>query len=520
MKLDLTLSNVDPGNPTFQVMLNDLQANIIKGHGRKYAYHIFLKLKPDKVADAKSWIARFSKEHITSAFKLEQHRQAWKTSGIDGGPVFTLSISATGYAMLGFEEEQLPVEMETTANSIVRDPAAFNKGAKANAIKLGDGDITNWEEPFRHDIDLLITVADSAPGKALQLSQNIISEVAAFSHLLVNQKGQLLHRKAPAAGTGEGIIAIEHFGYADGVSQPLYFKDDIVAQASINAWNDKEPLNLVIVPDPNGKTEDSFGSFLVFRKLEQDVAAFMKAEETKLPVIKDAEGKINQDLPGAMIVGRFRNGNPVVISNGKTGHITSSNISNDFDNSTDPKVISDVAAYSSKCPYFSHIRLTNPRMDITVVPPAFAHSVRLTRRGIPYDDINRFGPGQEDLVDPSEDQLNTCRPSSGVGLLFMSYHAHIGKQFEFIQNNWANHGHIAGHNVGPDSVIGQVSPVPPGLPFRPATPDLLPKKLPVQWGQDVSPSSPGITFNGFVKMKGGEYFFTPSISFLQSLSEK
>ena len=86
----------------FQPMLSDLQANILKGHGRRFAYHIFLQLQAPKIGEAKKWLADFAKNRITSASKLEQGRQAFKTTGADGGAVFTLSISATGYAALGF----------------------------------------------------------------------------------------------------------------------------------------------------------------------------------------------------------------------------------------------------------------------------------------------------------------------------------------------------------------------------------------------------------------------------------
>lgn len=153
-----------------------------------------------------------------------------------------------------------------------------------------------------------------------------------------------------------------------------------------------------------------------------------------------------------------------------------------------------------------------------MVPPTFVHSVRLTRRAIPYQDINRFGPGKEDILTPTDEELTDNRPENGVGLLFMSYQAHIGKQFEFIQNNWVNHGHIAGRNIGQDGVIGRASPTPAGLPFKPASPDLVPRKLSEQWGREVDPASPTITFGGYIKNKGGEYFFTPSISFLQLLA--
>jgi Dyp-type peroxidase family len=516
--LDLTQSNVDPDSPIFEPMLKDLQANILKAHGRDFSYHVFLRLDPAKSLEAVRWMAQFAESRITSAWKLEQRRRAFKASGADGGAVFTLSLSATGYAALGFAVEQLPKEQETPANSIVRDQPAFANGAKGSAAKLGDGDVqADWEEAFRGKVDVLIIVADDQADKARQLAENIIGEVAAFSTVLLNQKGHVLYRKA---GT-TGLVNIEHFGYADGVSEPLFFKDDIEAQGCREAWNDQEPLCLVLVRDPHGQDINSFGSFLVFRKLEQNVAGFMHAEEALMPAIKDGDGIVNKDLPGAMMVGRFRNGNPLVTSGGFTGSPRAgSTIANDFNYGNDPPPAPSGThpQYSSKCPFFAHTRITNPRSDIKVVPPDFVHSVRLTRRAVPYQDISRFGRGKENLTTPTDEELSTFRPETGVGLLFMSYQAHIGKQFEFIQNNWANHGHIAGRNIGPDGVIGQKSPLPPGLPFKPPQPDLMPHKLPEQWGADVDPARPESNFGGFIKNKGGEYFFTPSISFLRFLA--
>ncbi len=99
----------------------------------------------------------------------------------------------------------------------------------------------------------------------------------------------------------------------------------------------------------------------------------------------------------------------------------------------------------------------------------------------------------------------------------MCYQSHSGKQFEFIQNNWANHEHIASRNIGQDGVIGHNSPLPPGLAFQQETPDLQPRKVPVRWGQDVDPANPTNSFGGLIKNKDGEYIFTLSISFLHLL---
>lgn len=517
--LDLSRTEVNPGDSAVQSMLNDLQANILKGHGRSFAYHLFLQLRTSQEVEAKAWISRFAAHRITSAWKLEQDRQRYKMEGADGGAVFTLSISATGYAALGFAPNQMPVELETSDNKIVQDGPAFPGGAKGiSAKKLGDV-VADWEAPFSNSVDVLVVVADDNPEKASQLASKVAKEAEAFSDVLLNQKGHVLFRKAAHVGH----IGIEHFGYADGISQPLYLKDEVDAQASNKNWNDGEPLNLVLVPDPNGRDSNSCGSFLVFRKLEQNVAGFMNAEDTAIPLSRDKDGIVNKDMTGAMMVGRFRNGTPVINSGGLTGDIhDDSQITNDFNYSNDPPPVpSDQTMYSSKCPFFAHTRITNPRSDIVVKPPVtagFIHSVRLTRRAMPYQDVSRFGEGKEDQLIVTDEELISHQPKSGVGLLFMSYQAHIGKQFEFIQNNWANHGHIAGRNIGQDGVIGQQSDIPKGLPFLPATPDLQPRRLPEQWGGDVATDARIISFAGFVRNRGAEYFFTPSISFLQNLA--
>lgn len=67
------------------------------------------------------------------------------------------------------------------------------------------------------------------------------------------------------------------------------------------------------MPDIASGIPDSFGSFLVFRKLEQNVKAFNNAKD-KLPKVKDVSGADNDDLAGAMNVGKFENSLPVVKS--------------------------------------------------------------------------------------------------------------------------------------------------------------------------------------------------------------
>lgn len=453
-------------------LLVNLQANIIKGHGRNFARHLFFRLDPLKSDLARQWIAEFAMNRITSAKKqLEDSRDLKLGEITDGGTVFTLSLSSSGYDALAL-----------TAFKPTHPP--FVNGMKSRAGFLGD-DLNTWDENLQGTVDLLIIIADDNSQNLHNTTSDIILEVSSFATLLLDQKGNVLKMKG---GTG-----IEHFGYADGISQPIFLADEIKRQENNSEWKDATDTSLLLLPDP-GSLDDS-GSFIVFRKLEQNVKAFKDAEgdnpptPTTLPLIKDVRGAGNEKLAGAMIVGRFENSVPVVKSS--IGFMPNPPVvTNDFDYRDD--------LTASKCPFHSHIRLMNPRNGDTAAGDQSSH--RITRRGIPYDDVNRIS--EHEIENITDEMLKSNQPEKGVGLLFMCYQSNIQNQFETIQRFWANQGNISGHLVGgEDSLISQ------GL--NP------PKTLPLQWGQPAQ-SSP-FSFDGFVTMKGGEYFFTPSIGFLRGL---
>ena len=75
---------------------------------------------------------------------------------------------------------------------------------------------------------------------------------------------------------GDGI---EHFGYVDGRSQPLFLKDEVDKEPREH-WDPAFPLSNVLVADPLAADPDRhFGSYFVFRKLEQNVRAFKEIEQ-------------------------------------------------------------------------------------------------------------------------------------------------------------------------------------------------------------------------------------------------
>ena len=84
---------------------------------------------------------------------------------------------------------------------------------------------------------------------------------------------------------------------------------------------------------------------------------------------------------------------------------------------------------------------------------------------------------------------------------FECYAPNIGQQFEHLQASWANpYDHLRGKPTGVDPIIGQVpNGVEKTIRFHP---------------DDPSQTAP---FPELVELKGGEYFFAPSIGFLQQL---
>jgi Dyp-type peroxidase family len=244
-------------------------------------------------------------------------------------------------------------------------------------------------------------------------------------------------------------------------------------------WNPLAPLKLALVPDSGGKDGVSFGSYFVFRKLQQNVRAFKEAEQRLAHVLGLEEG--DKERAGAMIIGRFEDGTPLVLSQ-RDGH-SPAEPDNDFTYDRDQ--------HGSCCPFHAHIRKVNPRGE-SGAENERAHLV--VRRGITYGD--RSDDPNDEETPPDQ------RPTGGVGLLFMAYQSDIGNQFEYMQKHWANNPNYVVPGAGLDPLIGQAS-----ADYR----------WPVLWGRASALTTAPLTVGGLVTLKGGEYFFAPSISFLKSL---
>lgn len=457
-------------SPEEKALLRDLQGNILKGHGRDHVTVLFVQFKSGAAAAAKGFLREVATAHVRDALTHLSEAETFKATG-KGGSVFVgIGVSAGGYAALGFPSGKVPAD------------AAFRTGMRKRA-GLKDPPVAKWEKGFRGAVHAVVLIADDLQGRVDEVRHQIEQALARLKagKIVVREDGAALRNKH-----GDGI---EHFGYVDGRSQPLMLTEDIQKEqqaGGIDQWDPRFGIGTALVPDPGSKLA-GFGSYLVFRKLEQNVRGFKEAERKLAKKLQLAGAQA--ELAGALVVGRFEDGTPVVLQRTDGIHP----VANNFAVSADPD--------GTRCPFAGHIRKTNPRGD-SMKLGATLESERghlMPRRGIP------FGVRATHPNDPVLEEEPTLYPRQGVGLLFMAYNAEIGRQFEFTQETWVNNRDFARGATGIDGVIGQGKNAS-GL-----------QTWPKVWGQAKGQPMVAFDFSGFVTMKGGEYFFAPSIGFLRGL---
>ncbi len=302
--------------------------------------------------------------------------------------------------------------------------------------------------------------------------------------------------------------AREHFGFADGLSQPVPEGDAIVSPTGAALPHDRLhgiAAGDVLMGHPNAQKEPALGpilrqdrdragvltagaapegfrnlgldgSYLVIRELRQDVAAFWKSMDAAMG--SDPRGA---EWLASRVVGRTLDGD-VLVPRGTLPR-TADGPQNGFTFfATDPRGLG--------CPVGSHIRRANPRDGLAPNAPAApdllaaAQNHRILRRG------RKFGPTIEDpRIDDGAER----------GLLFMCLNTDLVRQFEFVQQTWMLNTNFGCLFNETDPLVGSKGrftvPAEP-LRFRP-------------------------TVETFVRFAGGEYFFLPSLpalEFLQTLS--
>ena len=299
----------------------------------------------------------------------------------------------------------------------------------------------------------------------------------------------------------------EHFGFHDSISQPgiegspkikegqagikagefiLGYQNqdhNLPPTPTITADRD-EHNNLPPLPKtakdskkPQLKDFGRNGSYLVFRKLHQDVVKFRRYFRDNF---SDSE---EGALMAAKIVGRWPSGVPLVLAPDQEAPDFDATHNNNFAYMpTDP--------HGYKCPIGAHIRRTNPRDSLGPDPQESLKLVnqhRILRRGTLYGKPLPEGTFEDD--------------GKPRGLLFICVNADIRRQFEFIQQTWINNPKFNGLYNEKDPLIGNNL-------------DNALQQMTIQ----QQPVRQKISLPNFVSVKGGGYFFLPSISALYFLA--
>ncbi|KAJ7698722.1 hypothetical protein B0H17DRAFT_1196819 [Mycena rosella] len=183
---------------------------------------------------------------------------------------------------------------------------------------------------------------------------------------------------------------------------------------------------------------------------------------------------------GARMVGRWKSGAPVdlapLVDDPALGADPTRNNNFAFAHPD-----TTLATDQSRCPFSAHIRKTRPRADLGTPEDATHH---IMRAGIPY------GPEVTDA------EASSSTTSAECGLAFACYQSNIGNGFQFLTRFWANSATFVHSSVGVVPVIGALASaqrVIGGLNLTDFT------------------NTTTLTAN-FIVSRGGEYFFTPSLS--------
>lgn len=351
-------------------------------------------------------------------------------------------------------------------------PPEFAEGMEARCGLLGDvraNHPSHWLRPLRHG---------AAPGTRARIDLSVVHVVLLLRlHDPANASSalhpQLLARAEAIAAPGSGLKLLalqatrsrqavdgsparEHFGFADGLSQPI-------PHATPGATDEVPPGELLLgfrnqrgdAPLPTQPDELlDHGSFLVVRKLQQRLDHLDEA----LHGVADAQAVKEK------MMGRRVDGTPLAAGGSATD--------NGFDYRADPE--------GRRCPLQSHVRRANPRDGRDYTP-------RILRRGMSW------GPAAD------EGELQTPR-----GVLFMAYCASIAEQFETIQG-WIAGGNSSGLSSAlADPLLGV--PAPEDLPRVFRCFDDSGKLQRVKLGDKP-----------LVELHWGLYLFVPSRAALKSL---
>lgn len=447
----------------------DIQGFVLRGYNLPVARYLFLHF--EDILKARSLIGRLLHKVTTG--------QNWD----NGKPPSTLNIAFTHLGL---------VALDLPDATLLTFPVEFQQGMKKRAGILGDigqNAPDHWDECWRTNrIHAWIGINAQSP---------VVLEAACAEVMgLFEETGgaTLLGSQDAAAVVIDGKPTTrEHFGFTDGFGNPDYLgveRSSQPGQGKLMPDGSWAPLatgelllgyadeagELPVAPVPHLLASN--GTFMVYRKLHQNLATFRAYLDEHATRYSGGKEKL-----AAKFIGRWRDGTPIELSPDRPD----ASIALDPDRSTNFTYSPDPEG--TRCPIGAHVRRVHPR-DAFGFNSKLIDRRRITRRGLPY---GRFAAEGEEASDQEE-----------RGVIFMALNASISRQFEFVQQQWIEYGNDAHLGSEKDMLMGNHGGQ---------------GRFVVQG--DTSAANPPFVCSGlpnFVELRGGDYFFLPSITALGMIS--
>ena len=297
----------------------------------------------------------------------------------------------------------------------------------------------------------------------------------------------IVHEQRAAALAG----GRDHFGFFDGIAQPAIAGSGVAARPGdgqpdgaggwrpvrtgefLHGYEDEDGG----LPEAPAPPFDRNGTFVVWRKLAMDVAAFRRfvAEQGgRYPGRAGAAGReARRPLAGRHAARALAGRGPDAALAADPARI------NDFTFSEDPD--------GRRCPLGAHIRRAHPRDSPGFFGGRLTNRHRIIRRGRPYGPPLAPGVLEDDGVER--------------GLVFVCFNADIWRQFETIQALWIDDGDPFGLGPDKDFLVGEPGGDGGGKMTIQGDPPHFLRPQP-----------------RFVTVRGGEYLYRPSMTGLRALA--
>lgn len=529
------MMTAEPSRPVEPCLdMDDIQGVAVPGFFKPHQMLLAIRY-PRERADltrVRVVIGALASEIATAAVTLQDRRDHRAVSKYGASRRFP-PLVAIGFSYPGLSDL-------TPGASEIPSPA-FRNGLVRRSALLGDptdpgkpGHPSTWTvgKPGQ-EIDVLVVVAGDDRA-------SVRARADALAKRFIGAGAKVQRQAGDVRDDAEGQAGHEHFGFDDGVSQPgirgraSQAPDDFITDrhvapsqfpaASLFGYPGQDlvwPGEFVIgypqtgpdplIPGPLLEASPPWtrnGSFLVYRRLLQDVGLFwrtMRDEAERLSHLPGHEGTTDVGL-ASRLVGRWPSGAPVNRTpGGDDDDLGADQLANNhfrFDSDTPSLELVDgkdafkrakADPIGATCPLGAHIRKVNTRdAPSDMGARSSTYERRVLRVGVP------FGPSLMNRY------AHPTREEPERGLLFLSIQSSIEEQFEFLQSRWINDDSRPKSPGGHDMIVGQNA----------ATVDGVRRCL--LFGNGLRQARVEAA-GQFVTASGGGYFFIPSISTLATV---